>query len=365
MLRRVILLGIICSVLLLPVAALADSISPSSFSAALDVGESVTITKTVTIDKGTPTSALVDVLFLTDTTLSMVNLIHTVQSNATTILTNAAGLGDVNFGVARYEDFDTSPYGYSGNVPFALMQDMTGDTDDVQDAINSLTAFGGNDIPESNLYALVQSADQVSWRNDSSRIIVWFGDARGHDGDLEPAYRDDTGLNDAISALNAKNITVQAIDMKSTDGLDGTGQATAITDATGGAVFQGQDLDADKIVDQIQKAIEATFQEYSAVELAAVGNLPGVDVVIAPADHTGDFDRSTARSFDFEVTFTGLSEGRHDFEIRALVDGGLVAIEKDSISVGNAPVPEPGTIILLSTGLIGLAGGMRKRLKKK
>ena len=45
---------LVCSIavaLSLPAAALADSITPESFSATLNVGESVTIKKTVTIYK--------------------------------------------------------------------------------------------------------------------------------------------------------------------------------------------------------------------------------------------------------------------------------------------------------------------------
>ena len=51
--------------------AIADSISPDSFETTLEVGDSVTITKTVTITEERPTSALVDVKFISDTTGSM------------------------------------------------------------------------------------------------------------------------------------------------------------------------------------------------------------------------------------------------------------------------------------------------------
>jgi len=54
---------------LVPAGAMADSLSPSAFSATLAVGGSTTIHKTVTIDQSP--SAKVDVFFLADTTGSM------------------------------------------------------------------------------------------------------------------------------------------------------------------------------------------------------------------------------------------------------------------------------------------------------
>src|SRR4051812_22216078 len=74
-------------------AARADSISPAAYSNTLGIGGSATITKTVTITKGSPTSALVDVLFLTDTTGSMSSAISGVRTQFSSIVTDLAGLG--------------------------------------------------------------------------------------------------------------------------------------------------------------------------------------------------------------------------------------------------------------------------------
>ena len=56
---------------LVPSVALADAISPPAVTANLEIGESLTVTKTVTIAQGMPTSSPVDIFFLSDTTASM------------------------------------------------------------------------------------------------------------------------------------------------------------------------------------------------------------------------------------------------------------------------------------------------------
>lgn len=364
--------------------AAADSISPDTFEATLDVGESVTITKTVTIDEGVPTTAKVDVFFLFDTTGSMGSLLTSAKDNAAAIVAATSGLGDVHYGVADFKDFPTANWGAASDYPYQLRQAITGDADDIAAAFAALPGPGGGfDIPESNLYALQQAAIQseTGWRDGSQRIVIFFGDAPGHDplscaaqglactNPAAPLSSLATGqqtypgptLTQTIDDLNANGVTVIGVNVTSGPGIDSTGQFSLIANATGGSLFTlGNEAD---IVAAIQEALEAVFATYSTVSLAAVGNLPGVEVTIS-SPYVGDFDRTETRTFDFEVTFTGAVAGTHDFVINALVDGGVVATEFDRIIVrgDGVPVPTPAPLPLMLVGLalFGMAGWRRR-----
>jgi hypothetical protein len=182
-------------------------------------------------------------------------------------------------------------------------------------------------------------------------MVVWFGDAPSHvpSGGVTVAS--------AIAALNAENVTVLGISVPSGPGLNASGdgvanQCTSLAAGTGGQCFNN--VGPSEIVDVIDDAITSTFAEYEEVALAAVGNLPGVGVAIDPVSYTGDFDRSTERTFTFDVTFTGLEPGVHDFRIDALVDDGIVATERDRITVredGTPVVPEPTAAAVFGLGI--------------
>jgi len=145
----------------------------------------------------------------------------------------------------------------------------------------------GGDWPEANYFALHQLAtegaitdgkcadaytgtctdmgyktdDAIGWREESGKVIVWFGDARSHCSTVD--------ANEAIDALLAKNIVVAAINTKSSNyGIDtasscsgsssSVGQATIITDATKGTLtndVSGSDKTVNAILDAVSKGI--------------------------------------------------------------------------------------------------------------
>lgn len=343
---------------LVPSVALADAISPPAVTANLEIGESLTITKTVTVSQGMPTSSPVDIFFLSDTTASMSEEIDAVRSAASQVLSDVAGLGDVAFGVGEYKDelpFATFGFRFNNELD-ALSSNET----EVRAGLDEWFPFGGGDIPpaddflEANFLGLETLAEDTMWRDGSSRILLWFGDAAGKDPILGSTE------NSAIEALTAANITVQAFDAGA---LDSTGQATRVTNATGGAVRTFENAsDVDDVTDMIIESIESTFADYMTVSLDTSGVPAGLSVDVSPSEIVGEFDRSITRTFEFDVSFTGETAGTYDFTIDALVDGGIVATEEDTITVGDGgngdgdgdDIPAPATLVLLGTGLVGL-----------
>jgi hypothetical protein len=332
------ILTIVCLSLFFCVSAMADSIAPDTFTATIGLGGSVTIDKTVTVDEGGEPK--VDVFFLTDSTGSMFGVIDAVKTSASDILTATAGLGDVAFGVGEYRDVGDA-------FVYRLNADMTTSTAAALAGIGAWSAGGGGDWYEAELYALEEAATTTSWRTGSERLLVWFGDAPGHDPSGPGGVSTEAS---ATAALVAAGIEVEAVDV---GGMDGEGQATRITAATGGTLYSG--VSTGDIVTVITDAIASAVASYTTVSLDLSEVPAGLTAGAVPAAYVGSFDRSTTETFAFDLTFTGDAVGTYSFPVYALVDGGRVAKEADRIRV----VPIPGAFLL---GMLGLSvAGIRLR----
>ncbi|MDD5036127.1 MAG: PEP-CTERM sorting domain-containing protein [Methylococcaceae bacterium] len=345
----------------LPFAAMADSISPSTYSATLNVGQTSTITKTVTVNAGPATPTALDVFFLTDTTGSMTPSIAGVKSQFGTIVSNLSATygSSLQTGTAQYKDtFDGLPT----NGVLQLTQNLTANSALVQSAINGYSAFGGGDLPESGIFSLKTIADNASWRAGAAHFIVWTGDAPSHN----KLFGIDAAA--AIAALNAHNVHVIGISQPSGPGLDAAsggsqtgqlgdianasaGQATAITTATGGSFFPT--ATAAQIEASITAGISTAFAHYSTVGLDISGVPAGTSVAVS-GPVTGAFDRSVDRTFTFTASFTGVTPGVYSFPIYATVDGVRVATESDTITTPTTRVPEPVSLALFGIGLAAL-----------
>ncbi len=261
--RLCILLALILALVAIPVSA---EVTPNDVNLNLAPGESDVI------DKQVQTSEIPenpDIVFLSDTTGSMGGAIANVKANAANILsTIATNQPTAQFAVAEYRDVGDA-------FVWRVNQNVTANQTAVQNAINGWNAAGGGDFPEAQLIALKGIADgAVSFRPGSTRIIVWFGDAPGHENFGPYPTR-----NAVADALNTADIQVLAISV-GINRLNDTGQAAFIASQTGGSFFSG-----------------ATAAQLSNTILEGLGNLPVtvtphtvgcdlLDVSFAPASQT-------------------------------------------------------------------------------
>ena len=241
-------------VLALPAAALAaEGVEPKTVNVTLTPGASTTVDKVVHTPPIVPKP---DIYFLADTTGSMTPAIANVKANAADILSTVdAQASDPRYGAGDYKDFPIPTGSYAFNNPAPIGAAATASA-----AISAWSASGGADGPEGQLFALHKLATGAAgFRADSTRIIVWFGDAPGHDpvcnalsheGDLTEASvtAELVAAGIRVIAVSTRtgyaaglddNPTSGAFDYNAACGAPGgtPGQATRIATATHGAFF--------------------------------------------------------------------------------------------------------------------------------
>lgn len=350
--------------MLLPTSGFADSISPTSYSDSLAVGESVTIRKTVLVEASGPTDALIDIHFLIDTSGSMGGAIAGAKAAAVDIAADLAAFGDVASGVGVFSEQASLAIAAPGNV---INSDLTTVTATTLAAINAVTLGvpdGGGDFPERGQDAVKLAVENLTWRPGSTRFVIALGDA---------SWKNDlTSDAVAIAALGAAGAELIGLRFSSFSGSDVDSDDTTFTESVedlGGTVY-ATGTDPSDITDAIIAGITAGFAEYGEVTVDDLnGGLPEIDVTTVcltadigacvGADAVGGYDRSVDRTFEYDVTFTRLAEGDTIFPTYALVDGGIVAREIDTFT-GTA-VPEPTALSLLAMGLLGIGMASRRR----
>jgi hypothetical protein len=163
------------------VAFAAVTVDPPSNDWTLSECDTAKEIVTVTVP---PTGAAprADVHLLADTTGSMNTVLDAVKNGIGAIVADPSFAGlDLAWGAGNYKDFPiplSSPYAFQHQLaptPGAAAVSAT-----VATWVNSLD---GLDVPEAQLYAVTKVATDpvIGWRADSKRILVWFGDAPGHD----------------------------------------------------------------------------------------------------------------------------------------------------------------------------------------
>ena len=309
------------------------AVSPASFSATLLPGGSVDVAKVVTTPTIPPNP---DIAFLADTTGSMGVAIGTVQADAAAIFSAVLAVQPTaQFSVSEYKDIG-DPF------EFKVDQALTANTTDVQNGINQWVAGGGGDTPESQLQALFEIGNgAATWRPDSTRIVVWFGDSSGHD----PAGSLGITEAQAISALQANNVKVIAVPLSCCgDGLDATGQATRITSATGG-VLEPTDTPPDQVTNAILAGLESLP---ITVTPQIVGSTGPLSVSFSPTSET--VTSGTDADFTESISVPPGTPGQVvTYQVNFLSDSGSVlGTEDDTITIPT--IDKLGLLLLDPTG---------------
>jgi len=334
-------------------AAAPITIQPDTNVLTLNAGQTFDETIIVTIPKNAG-AAKADVYFLADTTSSMGPFLSAVQTGANNIVSALAGMGiDMIFGVGNYKDF-------ASGDPFCFQHQVspTNVAATVTTAINAWTPTGGNDRPEGQLFALdslaVPPGGAIGWRPGSKRIIVWFGDAPGHDP-ICAAVSGAPPITEASATakLVAEGITVLAIstanpglndDPKSnaTDyvpkcGAPGglAGQANRIAGATGGTAVNV--LNAGNIVNTIISLVGGAVGSINNVKLVPSASIAPFVTSITPAAGYGPLAGDKEHVLKFEVRFTGIpckpEQQVVSGTLDVVADGKVVASKKVQITV--------------------------------
>ncbi|MHC4500159.1 MAG: InlB B-repeat-containing protein, partial [Planctomycetota bacterium] len=183
-----------------------------------------------------------------DTTDGMADDISAIRGSMTEVTDYIAShIPDFRIAVVDYQDFNkpnidaniTIPYGWPDNYPFSTVLGFTSDTGAIVDAINSLTVYGGADVPESVYAGLMHCIDHNAievalapnepnlfgadpnaqgpgeWRGgDVTRVVVLIGDAPPHD----PEPFTEFTIGDVVSAARGKSINIFSVPIGTVSG---------------------------------------------------------------------------------------------------------------------------------------------------
>ena len=167
-----------------------------------------------------------DVFFDMDTTGSMAGPIANLQSSlaSTVIPTISAQVANTEFGAGIFEDFPLAPYGepncnyfpgqFGPDQPFQLLQEITANVGDVQNAVNAMSLPGGypvgcgNDTPESNIESLYQIATGEGLAGPGSTVVLSNNSGIGGVGFRDGSMPIIVPITDAVSHENAVNACV-------------------------------------------------------------------------------------------------------------------------------------------------------------
>jgi uncharacterized repeat protein (TIGR02543 family) len=209
---------------------------------------------------GTPPPPL-DIEIAIDTTGSMSGSIEQAQADSKTLVTDVQSkYPGALFAVVQFKDYVDDP-------EYQLLQPMTADPNQVNAAIDTMSAGGGGDLPEAyNLVFQRSVTDSATgWRTDSRKLVVVIGDAEPHGAGAagfagcEDDSEDPNGLNTAtvLAAMKTNERTLIMVRQAETASASlQCYQSLAAASFDGGAAQDGGDNLISVIEDLIGGAVQ-------------------------------------------------------------------------------------------------------------
>ena len=266
-----------------------SNVDPAVVAPTVARGQTTTIDTTVRTQK-VPEEP--DIVLLMDQTSSMSGVLAKVKADLKLVIDQVLAVQKTaHFAVAAFGDKDDTP----GDRVFDVKQQPVGSDNPDQlkllmEAFERITAAGGGDLPEDWIHALHRiSTGAVTFRPNSSKIVVLVGDAESHDpsfgaGGPDPGpgpgiYLDDPAFpnQSLLPELAGQKIRVVAVPVGAAK-LDSTQQATKIADATKGVLMPPT---ADPA--EVAKTIVAGIGDLPVTVTPAVRSCdPGLSLTFAP-----------------------------------------------------------------------------------
>lgn len=294
------------------------TVEEGSIDVPLTDDKDVTVPVNVTLPAGSAIYDMLDCMIDIDTTGSMGSAINTAKSRASEIVNALYGSGRrVRCGVADHRDSGDS---WVSQIRCHLTESLSS----VQNALNAMSASGGGDAPEAQIYSLYTTVNSSSWRDGSLRVYIQFTDAPAHD----PSYTGITG-SQAIQTVRDNKIKFIGIGCTSSDWLSSCASAT-------GGKYYSMDTGASAIVTALMEALDEMSRNLT-VELVR-GSGTGTELVksITPLKHTGINPGDT---FKFDVTFNrkGLPAGhgtqKYNFNLNVRTATDLALLDTIPVAV--------------------------------
>lgn len=240
----------------------------------------------------------VDVVFVVDTTGSMSEEIAQVRADLSTLVDKLASTtNSYRVAVVSYRDFPERT-GDSDDYPFRVDQTFTNELSLIQAAIDSLTAYGGEDTPET-VFSGIQAAIELPWRPGVTKTMIVIGDA--------PALSPEPISGLTASQVVANSIAVDPVQVIGVDisGLNDNGALGIIADGTGGSVVSS----TTELTDTILEILDLTAKQPFAWVGQAYSGKIGEPIRF---DASGSYDPSGFPLSRYEWDFDG--DGIFDLE---------------------------------------------------